>query len=49
MVSDFAVATLTLVGGGLLLAKNCAIILPRKDELEADQAADQQPPAAARR
>ena len=30
MVSDFAAATLTLTGGGLLFAKNCAIILPRK-------------------
>ena len=30
ITSDFASATLTAVGGGLLLAKNCAIIWPRK-------------------
>ena len=28
--SDFASAALTAVGGGLLLAKNCLIIWPRK-------------------
>ncbi len=30
MTSGLAVATLTLTGGGLLLAKNCAIIWLRK-------------------
>ena len=30
ITSDFASATLTDTGGGLLLAKNCLIIWPRK-------------------
>src|ERR1700712_4683529 len=30
MTSDFASATVTLAGGGLLLAKNCAIMWLRK-------------------
>ena len=40
MVSDFAVAMLTLVGGGGLL-KNCLNRLAQEDELEEHQTADE--------
>ena len=39
MVSDLAVAILTLVGGGLCLLKNCLNRLRQKDELEEHQTA----------